>query len=133
MPRLGGWSVAETHARGATTVNREPLDHTGVLNVAGKYPMRRPDAPLSDYAEPWRFPIIDAHHTETDGARLNHVTFVWRAASRDETDSIAVVGSFDNLWNAIPLETVLFDGSRRCSAPPPCWCRRARSIATSFC
>ena len=41
---------------GGRGVKREPLDHTGVLNLAGKYLARRADAPAGDYAEPWRFP-----------------------------------------------------------------------------
>lgn len=90
-------------------MKREPLDHTGVLNVAGKYLARRFDATPSDYAESWRVPIVDAHRS-ADGARLNRVTFVWRAAPADETHDVAVTGSFDNLWDMTPLEAVLFDG-----------------------
>ena len=52
---------------GGRGVKREPLDHTGVLNLAGKYLARRTDAPVADYAEPWRFPIVESHHAGNDG------------------------------------------------------------------
>jgi hypothetical protein len=95
-------------------VQREALDHTGVLNLAGKYLARRPDAPVSDYAEPWRFPIIDSYRAGRDAALeygLNRVTFVWRAASGDDNRAVSVIGTFDNLWDATPLEPVQFDGA----------------------
>jgi gluconate 2-dehydrogenase subunit 3-like protein len=94
-------------------LKREPLDHTCVLNSVGKYLTRRPDAPLSDCVEPWRFPLIDSYRAGQDVATeywLNRITFVWRAASKDDTKAVSVVGSFDNLWDATSLEPVLFDG-----------------------
>ncbi len=91
-------------------MKHEPLDHTSVLNLAGKYLARRADAPAGDYAEPWRFPIVDSNRVGGDRA-LNRVTFVWRAATMDDRRSVAVVGTFDNLWDATPLEPVLFDGA----------------------
>jgi hypothetical protein len=89
-------------------MQREPLDHIGALNLAAKYLARRPDAPLSDYAEPWRIPTVDADRS----FRLNRVTFVWRAESGDDNRTVSVVGSFDNLWDSTPLEPVLFDAHR---------------------
>src|ERR1700704_6641684 len=84
-------------------MQREPLDHIGALNLAAKYLARRPDAPLSDYAEPWRIPTVDADRS----FRLNRVTFVWRAESGDDNRTVSVVGSFDNLWDSTPLEPVV--------------------------
>jgi hypothetical protein len=69
-------------------VKRESLDHIGVLNFVGKYLARRPDAPLSDCAEPWRFPLIDSYRAGENAAseyRLNRVTFVWRASARNRS------------------------------------------------
>ena len=94
-------------------MKREPLDHTGVLNLAGKYLARRADAAAGDYAEPWRFPIVESYRAGTDVTAeywLNRVTFVWRAAAEDDRRAISVVGSFDNLWDATPLDPVVFDG-----------------------
>jgi hypothetical protein len=93
-------------------VKRESLDHTGVLNLAGKYLARRTDA-AGDYAEPWRFPIVESYHAGNDRTGeywLNRVTFVWRASAEDDRRAISVVGSFDNLWDATPLDPVVFDG-----------------------
>jgi hypothetical protein len=90
-------------------MQREPLDHTAVLNLAGKYLARYPGAPVADYAEAWRFPVIDSHHSGDD-YRWNRVTFVWRAVAPDDRRSVSVVGTFDTLWDTTPLEPVLFDG-----------------------
>ena len=95
-------------------MQREPLDHMKVLNFAGNYLARRADAPLSDCAESWRFPMVDSHRAGPDAGaryRLNQVTFVWRAAAADDTRTVSVVGSFDNLWDATPLDPVLFVGT----------------------
>ena len=90
-------------------MKREPLDHSSVLNFAGKYLARGPDAPGTDYAEAWRFPIVDGYRSNT-AEPVNLVTFVWRATAIDDRRPISVVGTFDNLWDATPLEPVLFDG-----------------------
>ena len=94
-------------------MQHEVLDHVFILNFATKYLARRSDAPLSDVAEPWRFPIIDGYYNSQDpdsGYGLNRVSFVWRAASPDDHRQVSVVGTFDNLWEATPLQPVLFDG-----------------------
>ena len=90
-------------------VKREPLDHTGVLNLAAKYLTRRADAAIGEYAEPWRFPIIEANRADGDRG-LNQVTFVWRTTA-DDARAVAVVGTFENLWDTTPLEPVLFDAA----------------------
>lgn len=92
----------------------ERLDHIAVLNAVAKYLAREPAAPLSDYAESWRFPIIEGFRAgqdvEADYAQ-NRITFVWRASAREDRRSVAVVGTFDDLWNTTPLKPVMFDGA----------------------
>jgi hypothetical protein len=91
-------------------LKRQQLDHTAVLNLTAKYLARRNDAPISEYAEPWRFPLIDSHRAGTDVASekdVNRVTFVWIAASATDAIPISVVGTFDNLWDTTVLETVM--------------------------
>lgn len=88
----------------------DPLDHVHVLNFTAKYLARASTSP--GYTEPWRFPIIESTRltdpTLTQHA-LNQVTFVWRAAARDDERPVAVVGNFDSLWDSTPLEPVMFD------------------------
>jgi hypothetical protein len=94
-------------------VKTESLDHTGVLNFVAKYLSRDPSAPLSDCAEPWRFPIVESFRSGPNVVTdygLNRVTFIWRASSNDDSRPVSVVGSFDELWNATPVEPVLFEG-----------------------
>jgi hypothetical protein len=90
-------------------VKREPLDHTGVLNLAAKYLSRRRDTAVGDYSEPWRFPIIDSDRAGETAQ--NRVTFLWRAADESDGRAVSVVGTFDNLWDATPCEPVQFDGA----------------------
>jgi hypothetical protein len=99
--------------QGNATVQREMLDHTAVLNYAAKYLSRNSSAPPSEKSETWRFPLIESYRAGGDTAAeypINRVTFVWRVASADDRRQVAVVGSFDDLWVATPLEPVLFDG-----------------------
>lgn len=93
-------------------MDSRPLDHDRILNFAGKYLARRPDAPVAEYAEPWRFPLIDSSWggNENQGYTSNTVTFVWVADASADTTPISVVGTFDNLWDATPLHSVMFDG-----------------------
>jgi hypothetical protein len=95
-------------------VDRQPLDHVDVLNFASKYLARRPDAPIAEYAEPWRFPLIDSAWTDMDNPRygFNRVTFLWLAHSTADLTPVRVVGTFDNLWDSTPLEPVMFEGER---------------------
>ena len=79
------------------------LDHLTVLNFAAKYLSRRPDAPLAEYAEAWRFPLVDSHRL----VNLSKVTFVWVASSLDDQRPVSVLGTFANLHEPIPLEIVL--------------------------
>ena len=94
-------------------MQRQSLDHTGILNVAAKYLARRPGAPIADYAEPWRFPLIDSYWAGKDLASeyaSNRVTFVWSADTATDLTPISVVGTFDNLWDSTLLDAVMFAG-----------------------
>src|SRR5215470_14299153 len=94
-------------------MQRQSLDHTGILNVAAKYLARRPDAPIAEYAEPWRFPLIDSYWAGKDLASeyaSNRVTFVWSADTATDLTPISVVGTFDNLWDSTLLDAVMFAG-----------------------
>lgn len=91
----------------------DPLDHIHVLNFTAKYLARASTSP--GYTEPWRFPIIESTRLADVTAAQhppNQVTFVWRAAARDDERPVAVVGNFDNLWDSTQLEPVLFDNRR---------------------
>src|SRR5262249_50066804 len=62
----------------------------------------------------WRFPMVESFRAGRDVEAeyaQNRVTFVCRASGRDDRRSVAVVGTFDDLWNMMPLEPVLFDGA----------------------
>jgi hypothetical protein len=94
-------------------VRRETLDHGAILNLAAKYLARKAGARLSDCTEASRFPVVDSYRAGGDAEEeylLNRVTFLWRADSTEDNRPVSIVGSFDNLWDATPLETVLFDG-----------------------
>ncbi|HLQ89787.1 MAG TPA: gluconate 2-dehydrogenase subunit 3 family protein [Xanthobacteraceae bacterium] len=84
----------------------EPLDHSGILNFVAKYIARQPNAPVSDYAEPWRFPLIESQRAGADD--VNRVTFVWLAASPSEATPVSVVGTFADLCDKTDLVPVLF-------------------------
>ncbi|RFU49371.1 gluconate 2-dehydrogenase subunit 3 family protein [Paraburkholderia sp. DHOC27] len=91
----------------------DPLDHTHVLNFTAKYLSR--GSTSSGFSEAWRFPIIESTRlTDVTAAQhaLNQVTFVWRAADRDDERHVTVVGNFDNLWDSTLLEPVMFDKRR---------------------
>jgi hypothetical protein len=89
-----------------------PLDHTDVLNRAAKYLSRNAREGRGVYAEAWRFPLIDSFRDNTTppGDRFNRVTFVWFAPSADDARTVTVTGTFGDLWDSTPLETVRFDG-----------------------
>lgn len=93
-------------------MERQPLDHVSILNFAAKYLARRPNAPIAEYAEPWRFPLIDSDWAGKDnpGYGFNRVTFVWLADTPVDLTPVSVVGTFDNLWNSTLLDPVMFEG-----------------------
>lgn len=63
-------------------------------------------------AEAWRFPVIDAYfdgESATESYRYNAVTFVYDGSHADAAPhSVAVVGTFTDLWSPVPLQPVRF-------------------------
>src|SRR5688572_2397468 len=67
-----------------------------------------PDDARSRICETWRFPIIDTFGNENVQG-MNQVTFVYDATlAPTPLQAVAVIGSFANLYEAIPLRPVLF-------------------------
>lgn len=67
----------------------------------------------SQIAESWRFPIIDSYSDGIDPVKnynWNRVTFVYQNLAATAPNNIAVVGTFANLFDPIPLENVKFFG-----------------------
>ena len=59
--------------------------------------------------EPWRFPIIDSYYDKADPVRslaFNQVTFIYYNGQADPPHDVAVIGTFANLYQPIPLEQV---------------------------
>ncbi|NOQ14308.1 MAG: hypothetical protein GQ583_07525 [Methyloprofundus sp.] len=64
--------------------------------------------PAANISESWRFPIIDNYSDGQDfeaSYGFNEVTFIY-VATQAATQDIAVIGSFANLYEAIPLQRV---------------------------
>jgi hypothetical protein len=67
----------------------------------------------SRICEPWRFPIIDSYSNVKDPDKSytsNQVTFVYRHQGSIPPKQVAVIGTFANLYEPIPLQSVLFMG-----------------------
>src|ERR1700733_1358248 len=74
------------------------------------------DRPRDRIAEAWRFPIID---TYAGGAALfsdptlywnyNEVTFIYSGSCTHTPHQVAVVGTFSNFHDRIPLKRAWFD------------------------
>lgn len=65
--------------------------------------------PRGRIREPWRFPIVDTCADPPDGADradLNDITFVYCAVTT--SPSVAVTGTFTNIYDPIPLRCVRF-------------------------
>ena len=60
--------------------------------------------------EPWRYPLISSavSPVETPGTDLNNVTFIYVRDNSTESDDVAVVGTFAELYQPIPLRPVRF-------------------------
>ena len=93
-------------------------DDNAILNYCAKYLARDvtearhnfgrwSDADVrSHVAESWRFPLVDGYSDGVDfeaGYALNEVTFVYPDA---QAQSVAVIGTFANLYEPIPLTRV---------------------------
>ncbi len=97
-------------------------DDIYVLNVCARHLARdnedarhdfgqySPGDPRGRISEAWRFPLIDSYASGPDGDpeedyAFNEVTFVYRRAPGPER-SVAVVGTFADLWDPIALRSV---------------------------
>ncbi len=100
-------------------------DETYILNHCTKYLAREntdqrhnhgqfPDGdPRGDICESWRFPIVDTYYDGRDQDKsynFNDVTFVYRQPSAEAPVEVMVVGTFDNLFEGIPLQRLRFQG-----------------------
>jgi hypothetical protein len=75
------------------------------------------DQPRDRIAEAWRFPVIDSY---AGGATLcsnpdlyhnyNEATFIYADGAGHPPDHVAVVGTFHNFFDPIPLKKAWFDG-----------------------
>lgn len=108
----------------ATPYLRSPVHY---LNTAAKHLARRntdgrhtygDDAgPRRDVCEAWRLPIIDTYGggspdvvDPSEFPRHNEVSFLYAGDSESSPNSVAVIGTFHNLYQAVPLARVLFEG-----------------------
>jgi hypothetical protein len=97
-----------------------------LLNYCTKYLARDNSEPRHNYnnqftstalrsrvAETWRFPIIDSYSdrlNQEESYRFNEVTFIYANLGQPLPQSVAVIGTFANLYEAIPLKSVQFLG-----------------------
>jgi hypothetical protein len=94
-------------------------DDTSILNYCTKYLARDSTDPRHNFgnfgdtelkstvAESWRFPLIDSYSDGVDfvgSYGFNEVTFVYRAAPG--SGDVAVIGTFANLYEPIPLRRI---------------------------
>jgi Gluconate 2-dehydrogenase subunit 3 len=98
-----------------------PKDDLYVLNQCTKYLARAGDPPApgdeeaatafrARISEAWRFPVIDVSRGDpTDDDPDNEVTFIYKDRPGSSA-TVAVAGTFANLYDPIPLEPVLFLG-----------------------
>lgn len=59
--------------------------------------------------ESWRFPIVDTYSDGDDHVGsypFNQVTFVYRAAGASAPQQVAVIGTFANLYEPVPLRPI---------------------------
>lgn len=74
-----------------------------------------PVMPRDAICEAWRFPIIDAYgggaaafQDPATFPAFNEVTFVYSGASVQDPGSVAVISTYNNLYQPIPLSRVMF-------------------------
>lgn len=101
---------------------RLSLQSEYVLGVVAKYLTRfssdgrhnyghLPDGdPRANVAENWRFPWVETPGIEADSYTSTRVTFIYCHPQASASASVAVLGSFANLYEPIPLEQVPFAG-----------------------
>jgi len=98
-----------------------PKDDQYVLNQCAKFIARDNTDPRHNFGqysadefrsricEPWRFPIVDTHSDGKDFEKsysYNDVTFVYFARPQPASGRVAVVGTFGNLYEPIPLRQI---------------------------
>lgn len=69
--------------------------------------------PRGHICESWRFPVVDSHYDRDENRASqehNIVTFVYAHPEEVKPSEIAVVGTFANLYEPLPLEPVDFNG-----------------------
>ncbi len=108
-------------------VNISPLDEQYILNHCTKFLARnnvdgrnnlgqfngKDDFISSQIAESWRFPIIDTYSDGKDPVgnyTQNRVSFVYQYKGGNPPKNVAVIGSFANLYEPVPLQSVTFLG-----------------------
>lgn len=85
-------------------------DNTDFRHNLGQY---ADNDPRGRICEAWRFPIIDSYGDETnieDPYAANQVTFVYEVDPSAPPQSVAVIGTFGNLYEPTPLSPVTFQG-----------------------
>lgn len=83
-------------------------DHADARHNFGQYDNNDPRGRL---CEPWRFPIIQSYAKKDDGKigdAFNTVTFVADFRGRPAPENLSVIGTFDRLYQPIPLQPVQF-------------------------
>jgi hypothetical protein len=96
-------------------------DSTYILNYCAKYLARDNSDPRHNYgqyanddprariSEAWRFPVIDSYFDGKDytaSYAFNIVTFIYTNRDGNLGNQISVLGTFSNLYSAIPLTQV---------------------------
>ena len=80
-------------------------DDVAILNVCAKY-LARDDGRS---AEAWRFPIVDSYSDGVDATSsyaFNEVSFVYGLARLPSPLAVAIVGTFANLYDPLPLRRI---------------------------
>lgn len=92
-------------------------DDQYILNHCTKYLTRtnfdqlNPDDMSTQICESWRFPIIDSYSDGThfeESYKYNTVTFVYAQQGELRPQEVAVIGTFANLYEPLPLHRVRF-------------------------
>ncbi|HKU11348.1 MAG TPA: hypothetical protein VJQ61_08985 [Sinomonas sp.] len=112
---------------GAVNTQLVTKDPQYVLNLCTKYLARdntdprsnfgqyQADDPRAAISEAWRFPVVDTYWDGSSAEAsyaFDSVTFVWDG-HRNPASSVAVVGTFGDLYSPVPLTEIPFltDGS----------------------
>lgn len=108
------------------SINKISTEYLYVLNHCTKYLARtniddrhnylnRLDSnnPRTKILENWRFPIVDSYRDSNPGSDpenqdFNRVTFIYAALGEAKPTSVALIGTFSNLYKSIPLEPIEF-------------------------